>query len=407
MAKNYIIYLPEIGQELAHWALADDNGKLQSRPVSGTLAEAAKAVEGRRSTLVLAGDNVLLADASVPGGSVSRAPQAIPAQLEDQVADDIEKLHFAIGSRVGDDTFPVAVIGRDAMRELKEQLQSANLRPSEVVPETLAIPKLESKDKQPVWTALVDKDHTVVRLNGYKGFASDNDTARFILDGAWRELEDQNSQGMIVFHTEGSQTEPLLENLQVENRPCESPLHVFAAGLARSPRINLLQGEFSLRQQLGNAWKPWRWTFVLAGVLLAALAGRSVVDYWRLGQQESALQSLHEQTFAEAVPGVPMRGNGVAQVKERLARLGSLSGGGAFTQAMGQITRALGTLENTEVHAIGYRNDRFDIDVSVADVPALDTLKNAMESDGTLAMTVQSTNRQGGSVRSRIRVELK
>ena len=136
----------------------------------------------------------MLAEALVPGGSQARALQAIPFALEEQLADDVEKLHFALGSKDRDDNYPVAIIDRSTMDTISEQCQEAGLRPTSIVPETLALPMLEAIDFDEVsWTALLDEDQAVIRLNGYKGFATDTSVASFMLEGAKGDLAEDAS----------------------------------------------------------------------------------------------------------------------------------------------------------------------------------------------------------------------
>lgn len=407
MAKNFIIYVPEVGPNWVTWALASDAGTLSTEPESGSWEEAAEAVDGRRSVVILPGDNVLLAEAAIPGGSQARAQQAVSYVLEDQVADDIDELHFALGAKAKDDVYPVAVINRDTMDTLQEQMSDAGLRPAEVIPDTLAIPKFDIKHEGEVWTALVDSDHTIVRLNGYKGFASDSSTANIMLSGVRRDVHDQaEPSNMVVFQTQGTTTEPNVEGVHIETRQIDNRLSLFAAGLANSPRINLLQGDYSQKQQFDKIWRPWRWTAALLGVLAILFALGGVVDYINLGKQERMLDQKIEEAFTEALPGTKLR-NPVVQMKSRLQQLAGGGDKNGFTVELGDIATAIGTLPNTEVKSIGYRKGRFDIDLTTTDLPALDKLKQDIEKKGNLTMTVQSANRQDGVVRGRIRVESK
>lgn len=406
MAKNFIIHIPEVGEDLAYWALANDSGTLTADPSSGALAEAAASAEGRRAIVVLPGDDVLLAEAAIPGGSAARAQQAAPFVLEDQVADDIDTLHFALGSKSGDDLYPVAVINKETMDNLREQLLDVGLRPAEVVPETLAIPKFDNHANGLVWTALIDDDQAVVRLNGYKGFATDTGTAEMMLNGAKREMLDSDISGIVVFKTNATHTGPDLPDLEIETRSCESRLGLYAAGLASSPRINLLQGDYSLKQQFDKAWKPWRWSIALLAALLAIFAAGTFVDYFRLGRMEANLDSQIEDVFTDTFPGTPIR-NPVVQMKSRLKALDPNAGAGGFTVEMGQIGAAVTAVPKTKLNSISYKTGRFDLDLITDKLPSLDVLKQEIEKAGTLTMTVLSANRQDGGVRSRIRLEAK
>jgi general secretion pathway protein L len=268
LAKHVIIHLPNVGDDYAQWVVADDQGALSTGLTEGTLSDAAEAVHGHRSTLVLPGNDVLLAEATVPGGNTARALQAVPFVLEEQLADDVDTLHFALGTKGKDDRYPVAVVGRDTMNLVTEQCVEAGLRPGAIVPETLALPKFDADTVGEVsWTALVDDSHTVVRLNGYKGFATDADMAGFMLDGAQHDLPEDASASMVVYRTDSGVALPDVPRVDVENRSCDNRLTLYARGLANSPSINLLQGGYSPKTQFNKVWKPWRWTAVLALVL--------------------------------------------------------------------------------------------------------------------------------------------
>jgi len=281
------------------------------------------------------------------------------------------------------------------------------LRPAEIVPDTLALPKFDSKQEGSVWTALVDDDHTIVRLNGFKGFASDSTTANIMLSGVRRKLEDpEEPSNMVVFQTLGTTTEPNVDGVEIETRPCDNRLTLFAAGLVKTPRINLLQGDYSQKQQFDKAWRPWRWTAVLVGILAGLFALSGLIDYINLGKQERLLDQKIDETFQQALPGVKIR-NPVTQMKSRLKQLAGGGDTAGFTLDLGEISTAISALPNTEVKSIGYRKGRFDIDLTTVDVPTLDKLKQDIEKGGTLTMTVQSANRQDGGVRGRIRVESK
>jgi len=407
VAKNYIIHLPNIGEDLAHWALANDSGELVSAPHSGTLAEAAAAVEGRRAVVVLPGDDVLLAEATIPGGSQSRAQQAAPFVLEDQVADDIEALHFALGAKTGPNTYPVAVINRDVMRQLREQFDQVGLRPAELVPETLALPKFDNQPDGPVWTALFDQNHTVVRLNGYKGFAADSETAELMLYGARQELEENQTGSLVVFRTEGAES-PQLPDLDIETRPCENRLDLYAKGLANSQRINLLQGDFSLRQQFDKAWKPWRWTLGLLLLLGLILGSSHWLEYRELNGELGALNAETSRVLKRTFPGV--KGNRPkAIMSSRLRQLGDAGAGSTgFVATMGVISAAVASIPDSRINSIAYKSSgRISLDLQVPNLPAVDQLKQQIEKSGSMTMKVEGTNRIENAVRARLRLELK
>ena len=386
------------------WAVADDRGSLVSDPAAGTLAEASAAVEGRRSTLVVPGNDVLLAEALVPGGSQARALQAIPFALEEQLADDVEKLHFALGSKDRDDNYPVAIIDRSTMDTISEQCQEAGLRPTSIVPETLALPMLEAIDFDEVsWTALLDEDQAVIRLNGYKGFATDTSVASFMLEGAKGDLAEDASPLLTIYTTDPETNLVVPGGVDTELRDCESRLALYAEGLASEPNINLLQGSYNPKTQFDKTWKPWRWTAALAAVLVGTLFASKWFDYRALKAEESYIDGEIATAFESALPGVRMQ-------RPRRQIQDALSGNGTgnvsnFTNQLAEIAASLSTQPQTKVRTIGFRNGSFDLDLNTDAVPTMDALKSELSKRGALELTLRSSNREKDTVRARVRIE--
>ncbi len=415
MARQLLVRLPDLAEDACEWAPVD-GGELVGTVESGTLAEAADAASGLRTTLVVPADGVLLAETRVPGGSAQRAQVAAKYALEEQLADDVEDLHFALGARRAGDLWPVAVIDRDAMDALRERCSEAGLRPLAVLPETLALP-LFDPDEPPgtVWTALADGDQAIVRLGDHAGFVCDADMAGAMLDGARSEAakaasldpgasaDGAGSLQLVLHETDGTPPLELPAGLEVERRRVRGRMELHAAALAEAPAINLLQGEYSPRTQFDATWKPWRWTAGLAAALLLILVGGRWLDLRELAAQEAALDAEIARTFEQALPGT-RQVRPRQQMQQALARIGA-GGGGGFTDRLAQLAAGLATQPQTTVNSIGVRGDRIDLDLSTDAVPTLDALASALEQQGSLSMTVQSANRDDEGVRARVRVE--
>lgn len=404
MARRVIIHIPDLQVDEVRWVTAHDDGSVSGVIADGTLAEAAADVDGKRSVLVLPGNDVLLSEAKVPGGSARAAAQAVRYELEEQLADDVDSLHFALGPKTKDDVFPVAVVDHDTMEDLTTMCEEVGLYPTQMVPETLAIPKHDNPSPGGTgWTALVDGDKTVVRLNGHNGFAIDTDMAGMALNGAKQNLTGDAEPAMLVYRT--SDEMAVLEtpvDVDVETRPYEDVLSLYAIGLATSPTINLLQGVYSKKNQLDKAWKPWRWTAVLAAVLAAILFGGKWLDYSALKKQEEALDGNIAAAFEKAMPGKRM----VRPVSQIRTALGDESGGqvSGFTTKLHAIADSFATKPDTLIRSLAVRDGRFDLDVMTDELETLDELKVELKKRD-LTLTVQSANRDDDGLRSRLRIE--
>lgn len=404
MSKHVIIYMPLIGEDNVQWAVSDDSGALSTAVREGSLREAADSVEGRRCTLILPADDVLLAQTVVPGGSLARAQQAVPYALEEQVADDIDDLHFALGTKNRDDEYPVAVIGHDVMEQITELCAEAGLRPSEIVPESLAIPVLKSPAPDvTVWSALLDHGRAVVRQGNYSGFATDTEMAGMMIEGAMSAQDPDSPVSLVAFSTDAANELTAPPGMDLEVRIIDHRMALYGSGLASAPRVNLMQGVFNPKRSFDKTWKPWRATAVLVACICALLFAGKWLELRALQQQEDTLDTKIAQAFKQALPSARMQ-RPRRQVQSALENIGAVNNDG-FTSRLAQIAGSLATQPQTVLRTIGYRNGRFDIDLNTDDVPTLDALKSELEKRGSLDMSVQSANRENDSVRGRVRIE--
>lgn len=437
MAKHFIIHLSDIGEASVgsvdgtvdrwddgrvEWAAANDDGTIDGHTGSGTLADAAEAAEGRRVTLVVPGEGVLLAETRVPGASGARAQIAAKYALEEQLADDVDELHFALGQKTRDDRYPVAVIDRAVMDELGDRCAAAGLRPMAIVPQTLALPRFDATDSGARgWTALIDGEQAVVRLGGSKGFVADTDMLGLMLEGALHEarIEQEGLEAVVVpaealtgtarevamtvFTTPDAAAFELPDSIEVEYRRCAHALELYASGIANAPNVNLLQGVYSPRTQFDKAWKPWRWSAGLAAALLTVLFVGRWLDYRQLAAEEAAIDAAIVATFEQALPGTPVR-RPRRQMESALAGIGA-GGSGGFTERFAQIAESIAAQPKTTLNTASVRGARFDLDLVTDSLPSLDALGSAINERGDMTMSVQSTTTENGGIRARVRIE--
>jgi len=134
MAEFLVIRLSADEHNHASWIAVDNAGTRRTPPVMGPLQEAVKDI-GDREVIVLvpAGEtSTLTCDLPAKG---ARLRAALPFALEEQVADEIENLHFAPGARRSNGDLPVVVVAHDAMNAWLERLHDAGIRPARLVPE--------------------------------------------------------------------------------------------------------------------------------------------------------------------------------------------------------------------------------------------------------------------------------
>ena len=401
MAESLLIRIPDTGVDRAEWAVLDEHGKLTGEVMFTGLGEVAGYAGGRRVTVIASGEDVVLMEAEVPTGNTAQAKRAIPFSLEDNLADDVDDLHFAIGNQMQDKHYPVAVISRQQMDTLKNQCDEAGLHPTAIVPESLLLPLIENDENKP-WSAMLANGRIILRQRQYMGFSVDSCNFEPMLERALREACDEAPQKLFLYNV-GNTQKPSL-SIATASTNYDSALEVFASGL-NTPSINLLQGDYSYRQQLGKLWRPWKVTTVLLGLLLFIWAAGSSVEYWQLGAREVQLDRQIIAVLKSVIPSARDTRDPAARMRLELKKLSQ--GGGDFLSTIGEISRAISVDKGLSLRSINYRDGRVDIELDAARLELFDAMKKRIDAAGRLTASIQSANKENNGVRGRVRIREK
>ena len=90
--------------DTASWLVLDAAGARAGPVAHGPLREAADLAAQRRVIALTPADQVLVTQVDLPVRGAARMRQALPFAMEEQVAEDLELMHFAAGRRAPDGT---------------------------------------------------------------------------------------------------------------------------------------------------------------------------------------------------------------------------------------------------------------------------------------------------------------
>lgn len=243
MADTLLIRLAA-GQGFRDWMLVDEQGGART-PVRQGAPEPGVAAGASRTVVIVPGNEVLLSQARVPGRNRQRVLKAIPYVLEEQLASDVEALHFAIGP-ARDDDYPVAVVDRSRMAGWAELLAEHDIVATQWVPEMLALPLTEDG-----WSLMIDGDSVLVRSGPCAGFVSDLETfPELVALFVSRDQAPERARlfGASILDLEGMELDVVEQALQ--------PLEILGRGFAQGPVLDLLQGDYSRSEEWGRILRP-------------------------------------------------------------------------------------------------------------------------------------------------------
>ena len=356
----------------------------------GALAELAAQATGARLVLVAPGEAITLHRVPLPSRKRSTWARAVPYALEDQVVEDIETLHFALGSAPEDDHLPVAVINRDTLRGWLDACTAAGLVPAAIIPEPLLLPWQEGD-----WSLVLEEQRIVARTGRWDGFASERDLLDLLWNQTTAEAGAARPQRLRVWgHPPPALAEADWE-LRLEDSAPE-PLQVFASAYQPAAVINLLQGAYSPQAHWGRWLRPWRAAAALAGAWLLVQGFSLAYEHWSLRREQTALRAAMEQVYKEAVPGATRIVNPRVQLETRLRELRPTStSGGAFLELLHRGGQALTGFTEVTLGGFNYREGQLDLDLEGGSPALLDQLQQKLSQQPGLQIEMRTTQREG------------
>jgi len=141
MSEYLVIRLGHDPGKLAHWIAVDSTGARLSPPVAGMLAEATVDLADRKVIVLVPSAEVLTTSVDIPVKG-AKLQAALPYALEEHLAEDVEELHFAAGSRRSSGHTPVSVVSQQCMQEWMSRLSEAGITPNSVIADSYGLARI-------------------------------------------------------------------------------------------------------------------------------------------------------------------------------------------------------------------------------------------------------------------------
>lgn len=323
--------------------------------------------------------------------------KSLPYMLEEQVAADVDTLHFAHVA-LESDSVAVALATRRHMDAWQAALEPFG-GITRWVPEPLLLPCREGE-----WCVVVEPQSAIVRTAQAQGFAAEHAMLAPLLEAALAGSEAPSS--VVVYGADQDADTALLPEALRERVQWRQG-NLFTAMLLQdeiAPNLNLRQGAWAPRLPLGRWWKYWRVAAALFAVAFGLQLGADYLELRNLDKDNLALRQAVETSYRQAFP----RGAVVDAEKQLSRQLDALRGtseSGGFVRLMEQVGGVVAQMPGTSIATINY-NDKADemrMNLVAADFEAVEELRSKINAAG-LEATMESSNAQGEKVRARLRI---
>lgn len=367
----------------------------------GTLDDAIAAASGHVVIILAPSERVVLTHTNLQIRSAAKLRKAVPYALEEQLAEDVEELHFAIGPQTASG-YPVAVMEHELIAHWLQRFKQHHINPRAIIPDVLALPWQEGD-----WFVATDQQRALMRSGQFSGFACDRENLETLLAASLAGTEHQPENLHLWACGDSTPLQWEQETPKLLRHRCDGEmLHLLAEGIDLRNSINLLQGEYSVQTSLITSLKPWRWAAGLAALLFLIAYAHLFIEKQQLKTQQLALQQQAEQIYRQTFPQARKVINPRLQMEQQLKKL---RGGdandsrGDFLPLLATSGKVLTEAKNVQLESIRYRNGRLDMKIRTDSLSALDALKNNMIKAG-LQAELKDADAAGNKATGNLRV---
>jgi general secretion pathway protein L len=436
-ADHLVIRLPHEEGAAPQFARVGD--AQSGHPVDVLTGEPPAPGEDTRVIVLVPSEHVLHTSARVPVKGTAKILQTIPFALEDQIAEDIAELHFAIGKRDEDGAIPVAVAAAADMEAWQETVAQYGFTAKRVYAESAL---LHPPGRSAVM--LIEGDTVQFVAPGQPSLVVGADDLPFLLetlerggsattagDAAAAIVESPDAVESTVSPDEASAEPEDAVSVQADQFVPPSMLTVFAspddldrhaevlgqleAKLGRVERrallegaftllarqaveedqaINLAQGNFAPPSQLGSLWVHWRVAAVVMLAFFVTVLGGKGLQLSQLSAEDARLRAEIANVLRETCPSERAIVDPEQQMRNCVRSLGGASGPieeELFLTMLTSLAGALGQIPDTRIEQISFLSRKMDLKLMAPGVDSVERIKQAVAGRGGLELLIEQT----------------
>lgn len=314
--------------------------------------------------LAVPGEDCRVLRMRLPARSLLQARAAARLMLREQLVDDAETLHVAVGPPMADAHRLVVVVSTERMRHWLGRAHALGFQAGAMIPTPLLL-------GHPAGNAVRTADHGGLRLA----------CAEDLCFAAEPELADQLLAGRTIEHVDDAETA--------------------LARCAVAPVIDLLQGAFAPVPERREGWPAWRRAALLAGILLLSplllLATEALRDHFAARRAESQASVLARTVL----PALPAGADPQAAVR---AQLEALRGADRFVHATGTLFDAISGIAGAELDRLSWADGTLRATLVLARQGDMERLRTALAGNG---LDLLEEPGDDGSDRGRYRIDVR
>ncbi|MFV8449107.1 type II secretion system protein GspL [Vibrio campbellii] len=309
----------------------------------------------RQIVALLASNDVVLTKVDIPPGAARQFDSMLPYLVEDEVAQDVDNLHFTVLDKQAE-AARVCAVERAWIQTILQRFSSQGLVIKRMLPDVLAMP--------------VDEESSSAVQLGEQWLIRHSQTQGAVVDASWLDLYLssylQSHEGWKL-DCYSSVPESAVSDIWVA-KPEEMAMALLAKGTTES-KVNLLTGSFKPKSSWGKYVKVWQKAAIAAGVLLVVLVGQQLLMVHKYEAQAQAYREESERIFRQVFPNkkrIPTVSYLKRQMTDEERRLSGGSSDVAMLSWIAVLPATLGQVNDLQITSFKYDGQRGEVRIQAS-----------------------------------------
>lgn len=292
MTERLIIRLASEASQKNHWLIWSDSedeiiasGQVASAEQLKLLTEKA---EQRVVICLLPGVDTCIKAIAINGVFNRQMQQALPYLVEEEIASDVETVHFAVIAKQTD-LLHVAICDKQKIAMWLSWLEAAQISCRQFIPEGLALPDCD----QGKWQALQLEKQWLVRESQDIAWSCEQAMLAPLLQGKLENNPEQQIQSYSALPESVTgqwiHTDPIL------------PMELLSRGTINN-KVNLLTGQFKARKESSGLLEKWRLPAILTLLFSFILMFNLYLSSVQIEKQTRLVELQVEAVYSQAFP---------------------------------------------------------------------------------------------------------
>jgi len=411
VADTLLIHFNPDKPDTASWSLTNNDGKLTTMITHGPLADAASVAEKHKTVVLLDNTSIHIDNIQLPTKNRQKLLRAIPFALEEQIADEVDDLHFVAGKTAADGSVPVAAIKKSTLDDILKLFTEAGISPVAIIPDTLC---LTADERQ--WAILLHDEQANIQFNSFNGNEFDRDIFPTIISSLLQQETTATPDKIILFTQDGDEEETgkteladtLPDDIELINVSYNThPLVIYCGQYKNAMPLNLLQDTYKPQRKDNVEWQRWRLAAALTATWIVLALGSASAQYFNLQDKNTELSIQIEKIYKTSFPKSKKIVNARVQMEQKLKELkggGFTSAGTSMLALLSESANALSSEKNLTLQSINYRNKTMDLELTGNNLQAIESL-NKKINKAPVKSEIISSSSENKQVKGSIRIE--